>query len=512
MAIGLALAAFCGAWVLVILHLQRACIMEEVREGGLRLAETIRRSLRYAMLHDDRAAVEDMVRTIGENDDLSAVRIVAKTGRVMFSSRPGDRGRRIPLGDQACRGCHGQGPPATTLDSADRAREFQRADGTRVFQLMDPIRNESACSSAPCHVHPSPQRILGILELEMSLDRVEAGMAANRVRLLAVSGGLVLAVCLAVFGLIHRLIARRIALLVEGTRRISAGDLDHRIPDSGRDEIGTLAESFNAMAHNLRETRDHLVHADRLAALGRLAAGVAHELNNPLTAVMMFASTLAAERAGSGGNPIEDEKRQAALRVILDETGRCREIIRGLLDFARQEAPRKALVRVEDVVERAIQVVAGQAGRLGISIEQRPGAGVPDVEVDGAQIQQVLVNLLANALEATVDAGAARPGAVTVSWSLADDGRVEIAVRDEGTGIAPEHLGRIFEPFFSTRGRKGTGLGLSIAWGIMERHQGDIRVWSEVGKGSVFTLRLPVRATADPGTRGTDGHGEGANP
>lgn len=499
MAIGVVLVVFCGGWVLVIVHLQRACLMGEVREGGLRLAETVRRSLRYAMLHDDRAAIEDMVRTIGDNDDLSAVRVVAKTGRVMFSSRPGDQGRRIGMDDPACRGCHGRGTPVTTLDPADRAREFRRADGTRVFQWMDPIRNEPACSSAPCHVHPPSRRILGVLELEMSLDHLEARLAANRARLFGVSAGMVLAVCLAVFWLVHRLVARRIALLAEGTRRIAAGDLDHRIPDLGQDEVGNLAGSFNTMARTLRETRDRLVHADRLAALGRLAAGVAHELNNPLTAVMMFASALAAEKPDPGDRDgaLAAEKRQAALRAIVDEAGRCRDIIRGLLDFARQEPPRKVVARVEGVVNRAIQVVAGQGERLGIPIEKKPGADVPDVEMDPAQIQQVLVNLLANALDATVEAGAVPPPPVTVSWGATEDGRIEISVRDQGTGIAPEHLGRIFEPFFSTRGRKGTGLGLSIAWGIMERHQGDIQVWSEVGKGSVFVLRLPVRARAE---------------
>ncbi len=130
---------------------------------------------------------------------------------------------------------------------------------------------------------------------------------------------------------------------------------------------------------------------------------------------------------------------------------------------------------------------------------------MPDVEMDPAQTQLVLVNLLANALDAPVEAGAVPPPPVTVSCGATEDGRVEIAVRDQGTGIAPEHMGRIFEPFFTTRGRRGTGLGLSIAWGILERHQGDIRVQSEVGKGSVFVLRLPVPARAESATLEREG-------
>ncbi len=508
MAVGVILAAFCGAWVFALGRVQRACIMEEVREGGLRLAETIRRSLRYAMLHDDRAAIEEMVHSMGENDDLSAIRIVAKTGRVMYSSRLQDRGRQIPLEDAACRGCHFRGTPATTVDPSERARVFERADGVRVFQLMEPIRNERGCSSAACHVHPASQRILGILELEMSLDRVEAGIAKAQARLLGLSAVLVLAVSAVVFWLVHRLVARRVALLVEGTQRVAAGDLDYRISTGGRDEIGRLAQSFNTMARNLSEAREHMLHADRLAALGRLAAGVAHELNNPLTAVMMFASSLAAERP-------QDDKAQAALRVILDETERCRQIIRGLLDFARQREPTKTAARVEEVVDRAVQVVAGQASRLGVVIERQPPlSDLPEVEMDPAQIQQVLVNLLANALDATVEARGDRggPGRVIVSWRLADNGMVEVEVRDEGTGIPPEHRARIFEPFFTTKGRKGTGLGLSIAWGIMEQHRGGVRVSSEPGRGSAFTLWLPLKSPRVDGVRrvetsgGRDGH------
>lgn len=452
--------------------------MTEVRDGGDRLAVTIKRSLRHAMLRADSEAIEQTVRTVATGDDPMDIRVFNKDGRVMFSSRPGDQGRRVSVDEAACRGCHQGGRATASLPADQRSDVYTGSDGVRVFQRIEPIYNEPECSSAPCHVHPADQRVLGVMDVALPLARFDAKMQRFRGTAAAVSAVAVVLIAGVIVLLVSRLVTRRIRVLVAGTRRISDGDLAHRIPRMGVDELGMLADSFNRMTAKLEETRGCLLMSERLASLGRLSAGLAHEINNPLTGVLLHASkTLDSLPA--------DDPRRKPMQTVVEETKRCREVIRGLLDFARQSAPCKQQVRVEDVVARAVAVVEPQAARRGVRVETG-GGPVPEVIADPAQLQQVVLNLLLNAIDAMPGGGV-----VKVAWS-AEGGNVEVAVTDTGVGIAPELLGRVFEPFFTTKEGKGTGLGLAVSWGIVEQHGGTIRVSSEPGAGSTFTVVLPA--------------------
>jgi two-component system NtrC family sensor kinase len=174
---------------------------------------------------------------------------------------------------------------------------------------------------------------------------------------------------------------------------------------------------------------------------------------------------------------------------VVQETTRCRDIIRSLLDFARQRAPQKAAARLAEVVDRAVRIVRNQAALGHIEIQYAPPAEctVPPLYVDAGQIQQVVLNLLLNAVDAMSEGGV-----ITVSCSVVEGGFAELRVTDTGEGIPPENLSRLFEPFFSTRGAKGNGLGLAVSWGIVEQHGGTLRVESVVGKGTTFFVRLPL--------------------
>lgn len=494
---GLTIAALFLVLILAALSLQRSCMLREVKESSIKLSETIRRSLRYSMLRNDREAIAMMVRDIGQDHDLHAVRVISKTGRIVFSSQERDVGKRLGLSAAACKGCHKGGAfSATDLDSEDRARELVTSAGHKAYQLITPIRNEHACASDACHVHRPDQKVLGVLEVEMSIERVEAQVAKNRSRLLAISGGLALLPAAFLFFMVKRLVGSRIALLVEGARRLAAGDPEHRVKVGGSDEIGVLASAFNNMADTLTRVKEDLLHADRLVATGRLAAGVAHELNNPLTAIMLVASALQQQLP-------ENENARQACEMILRETRRCRDIVQGLLDFSRQRRPKKAWERIEEIVQRAVDLVAVRARRAGITIECQARTPVPQVWIDAAQMQQVILNLLVNALDAVEEAGRASEGKVLVTWGISEDGRLEISVQDNGNGIAPENIGRIFEPFFTTKGHKGTGLGLSVALGIVEMHGGEMAVTSEQGKGSTFVVKIGVKGPQE----GEDGQG-----
>jgi signal transduction histidine kinase len=233
----------------------------------------------------------------------------------------------------------------------------------------------------------------------------------------------------------------------------------------------------------LAETQEALTQSEKLASMGQLAAGIAHELNNPLGVVLMYAHLMQRERTG-------DEKLSEDLHVVTEQADRCKKIVSGLLHFARQNKVLMQPTDVRDVIARSVKSVV-IPGNVTVQID--PVVDDPNTELDRDQIVQVLVNLLNNACAAMPNGGVLRIGA------RGDDSRIEFRVTDTGTGIAKEHLGKIFEPFFTTKGiEKGTGLGLAISYGIVKMHSGDIRVESNADAaagptGSTFIVSIPRR-------------------
>lgn len=226
---------------------------------------------------------------------------------------------------------------------------------------------------------------------------------------------------------------------------------------------------------------DHLVlQTDRLAALGRLAAGIAHEINNPLAGILLYSSSMRKKAPAAG--PIRD-----GLNVIIDETQRCKKIIEGLLEFARDKPPNKLLSSLNSIVEKAIMIVENEFRINRIELKKDLASDFGKLSVDPGQIEQVLVNLLMNGLQAVKEGGW-----VSIQTSIDKHRKCAwIEISDNGCGIPRENLKRVFEPFFSTKST-GTGLGLAVSYGIIRNHQGDMEVISEPGKGSRFIIELPI--------------------
>ena len=296
--------------------------------------------------------------------------------------------------------------------------------------------------------------------------------------------------------------------MVIATQEIARGDLSHKVEVDSRDEIGYLADSFNQMTSNLktanqkliewgktlekkveertkelREMQAHLVQSEKLASLGKLAAGIAHEINNPLGGILIYSHLL-----------IEDTSKKSPhyenLKKIVKETSRCKDIVKGLLEFARPKEPEVSRIDLNDVVDRSLAIVEKQALFQNIKIKKAYTPDLPKITADGSQLQQVFMNIIINAAEA-MDG----KGILSLSTSLDTDGEtIEAKISDTGHGINEEDKKRLFEPFFSTKEvGKGTGLGLAISYSIIQIHKGTIDVESEEGKGSTFTVRLPVR-------------------
>jgi len=292
-------------------------------------------------------------------------------------------------------------------------------------------------------------------------------------------------------------IATRISIpinkLVSASNEVAQGNLDAKVELHTNDEIHFLADSFNAMAEALKKRDEQvkdfatkkIMEAERLALVGQLSANVAHELNNPLQGIVTFSHLLLEEHL------CDDPASVDALQKIVVQADRCRDIIRGLLDFSRQRRPDKTICNINTVLENCLSLLEQQTLFHNIKIVKKLQVDLPMAVVDPSQIERVFINLIVNAAEAMDGTGQL----TLMTFFNAKDETVEIDIKDTGCGIREEDMGRIFDPFFTTKEvGHGTGLGLAISYGIVQSHKGDLLVQSTEGKGTTFTIVLPVAA------------------
>jgi len=373
---------------------QSRSLLAEVERHASQLSEAVKADTESDMLRNDRERIHESIRRIGQQDSIDRIRVLNKSGEIIYSSEEADIGKMVDKDAEACYRCHSAGAPLEHLDSQDRTRVFQPLpDSARLLGIINPIYNAPSCWSAACHAHPEEQTVLGVLDVTIPLTDVDRNIRRSQLAavILAIS---VIAVLSLIVGLMVRWwIDRPVQELVTATRNVAGGNLAFRLDVKRDDELGTLANSFNNMTDKLAQARMQLFQSDKLASLGRLAAGVAHEINNPLTAVLTYSSYLLKR---SQGKP----ETQKDLQVIVNETIRCREIVKNLLDFARQTVPKKRKADVNEIIGRAAKVIENQLalGRVKLVMELDPD--LPSVTVDANQIQQVFINLMVNASDA----------------------------------------------------------------------------------------------------------------
>ena len=310
--------------------------------------------------------------------------------------------------------------------------------------------------------------------------------------------GMVLALALGY--VIASKMSRPVKQLIEASNQVSQGNLSPKIGPISKSEIGVLQKTFKQMLTSLQE-RDKrqrveseikLLQSEKQASIGKLAGGVAHEVNNPLTGIFTFTHMLLRRK------DIPEEVR-IDLETIAQETERVRKIVKGLLDFSRQTELNREPTEVNRLVRFTLSLVENQALIKGVSLNFEPGEGLPMITLDRNQIQSVLLNIIINALDATEPGGSITVTTnIGISTSKPGQEGIEILCTDTGFGIPPENLNRLFDPFFTTKDvGHGTGLGLSVSYGIVERHGGTIWVQSKVGKGSTFKVWLPTEEQSE---------------
>ncbi len=487
-------------------------LYEETVAAAERINETIVKTTHSFMLLDDRETVYRMIKDAGRQEDVEHIRLITKGGVIAFSTDPTEVDTYVDKTAAACDMCHGGGQPLKQASTMDRSRRFTDAGGREVLGFTQAIYNQESCWSAPCHFHAPDQHILGVLDTVVSLDRMHDQTRQYTQRLATLTAAMLLAIAASLTLLVERLVHRPIKEILGHTRRVGDLDLASRVPVRSADEIGVLATSFNEMTERLQTAKEQLeewtrtletrvdertrelkqmqrqlIRSEKLASLGEIVAGIAHELNNPLTGILVLSSLLA-------DSDQLDPTRREDVETIVRESQRCARIVGGLLDFAKASSPQKVKIDLHAIMDSSLALIGGQSIFHDVDIVKRYADGLPRVLADPNQIEQVFINILINAGQAM-----AGGGTLSIETEFGPEG-VAVRIRDTGCGIPEDHLPKIFDPFFSTKESHGTGLGLSVSYGIIENHGGSIEVSSRVASGTVFTIRLPA-AGEGPGQR-----------
>jgi len=518
--IALTLAVFLFTWMVV--RNSREQLLLQTVSHATQLSEAIINSTRFAMLENRPTYIDQIIADIGVQDDISKVRILSKTGKIIHSSQTSEIGTMVDQEAEACLACHLSEKTGKDSSMTERPRIFVDPEGRRMLGTTQVIPNEPSCSNSGCHVHKPDQTVLGILDIVYPLATIDRTIRNNTITIVGLALGLVILVALLVTILVNRFVYLPLRDLKTGAGRLAAGDLEKSIPVRSEDEFGELAASFNSMTAALRKSRVDLqdwgnkleekveqatrelqlaqaetARSEKLASVGLLAAGIAHELNNPLTGVLTF-SHLVRQQMPDDSPEAED------LDLVIRETKRCAAIIRRLLDFAREKKPEMKFSDINKLIRDTVQLIEQSAQSEDIDIIMDLEESLPAIWIDEDLIGQVIMNMLVNARHAIEGKGTIRVRTRNCPERQKSDetgergSMIEIAISDTGCGIPEDNLQRIFDPFFTTKSvGKGTGLGLSVSHGTVRAHGGEIEVDSTVGEGTQFRVYLPAGTSVE---------------
>ena len=389
-----ALSVATAVTTLLFIKHREADMQDMVAGHVMQIADVVVASTRYTMLLNKRDIAERIIEDVGKQKGIERLRVISKDGTIIHSNRKSEIGYSVEQQDEPCIGCHQTSEPLKRVADDKRWQVFANPAGThRVLASMHAIRNEPTCASASCHEHPASQSVLGIVDIAYSLEEIDQSMREHALHIAGVSFAFILMLALSLGYLLQRMIYVPLKDLEAGAKKISSGDLDQPIPVRSADEFGRVAGSFNDMTAALSHARAELneliqeleskveersrellaaraevAQGEKLASIGVLAAGIAHELNNPLTGVLTFTS-LMRKKVLEGSEDAED------LDLVIRETKRCASIIRRLLDFAREKVPVKGFFNLNQVVEDTVRFVERPASLHKDCDHDGPGPG-----------------------------------------------------------------------------------------------------------------------------------------
>lgn len=497
----------------IFINHQSKQLIAEVHRGASIFSNTVTRSTRYDMLLDNHEGVHRMIEIIGKQEGIEVVRIFNKDGHIKFSTVNDEMKDNFSKNAKSCFICDTTKKSLEQISSSEHNYNFITEDGHRILSMTTPIYNEPDCYNSSCHAHSKDQRVLGALEIGMSLKDVDDDLNKNRKMIILFTVIAIFCVSTLLGYFILILIIRPVRQLVDATKQVAVGKMDVQLPIHAKDEIGLLAYSFNSMisdlnianekvkswnieletkvderTKNLRKTREQLIQSEKMASMGVLASSVAHEINNPLQGILTYIQLMLKiiKSEGFCEKRLPDFKNY--LNMMATEIEKCGDMVKNLLVFSRQSTISIQNSNVNAIIRNSLVLLDNKIRLQNIAVNQKLQKNMPPVFCDAKQIQQTLIAIIINALEAMPGGGK-----ITITTKNIDNKIMEIAIADTGEGIPKENLTNIFDPFFSTKeDAKSTGLGLFVAYGIIQEHKGTIKVESEVAKGTTFHITLPI--------------------
>jgi two-component system NtrC family sensor kinase len=491
-------------------HLERDALADAARTSSV-----IKRNTSYYMLRNQRDGLYHIITEMADEPGMVRIRIINDQGRISFSSDPTEISKFVDRNMKA-QDAAPSGSDAIQISNLKQSfHTYRLPNKERALGVTDPIENSPACSSAECHAHPAEVKTLGILDTNISLASSERNVAESTQQVLIYTILAILGVAVLISAFVRRMLGGPLRALTEGTHRLGSGDLGYQIPVQSSGELQDLANSFNTMscqiqeAHNeinawnrtleerveqktreLSGAQEEMLRVERMASIGKLAAVVAHEINNPLAGILTYSKLL---KKRLSREPQPNAENISMLDLMESESRRCGEIVKNLMTFARPTSMNMEPSDLNAVIDRCVRLVQHQLTLKSVELHLDLDPKLPAVRCDTGQIEQVILALVMNAIDALPNGG----NLSLSSRKTANSDGIQIEVRDDGVGMPREVLAKMFEPFFTTKEHgRGLGLGLAISRNIVDRHGGRIEVSSEPGHGTVFTITLPLQVAA----------------
>lgn len=494
-----------------LIHTGKENLINEAVKDAASYSDLIKKGIRYSMLTFNREAIQLTIDDLRSAKDIEGIRLFDSKGHIFYSSKPEEVGHQVDRTSPACQGCHiDPAKPSEMLTNGSQWTTYRGKEGHNMLTFIEPIYNEPTCSRAACHVHPPDQRVLGILESDFSLAAVDKNMKDQTIHTTVYALIFMSIISAVLYVILRKFVLKPVSTLSNAMGTVTQGDLGRTVTATSADEIGLLVHTFNDMTQELKTARermedwteslerevakktdalkkyqDKLVQSEKLAALGRLTADLAHEIRNPLTAIGGFARRLY--------KSAESEKEKERAEVIISEVHRLEKILREVLTFSRDARSHLEKHHLEEFVYDVVNMHEYICIEQSVTVEVMIEKDLPSVLIDKDQVKQALTNLVTNALDAMPRGGILK---VTAGNERLNDVRyVFLKVSDTGQGIDEDNMSLIFEPFFTTKKiGHGTGLGLSITRKIIEEHGGFIKAERNPGGGSTFSLYFPQQS------------------
>lgn len=459
---------------------------QNVLLNAIQISNIIKGACYHSMLKNDREGLQSIIMSVGKTEGIDGIRIYNRQGIISFSKDKNEIHRVADKKAEQCYVCHKEEPAKGLIPTKDLTRILISPEGYRQLALVNPIENAPECYNAPCHAHSKDQRKLGLLDVKLSLKKVDEEIAYTKRKMVIYSIALILFTALLKGAFTVVLLHRPIKKLIKGVREVAKLNLDYKVDVSSNDELGELASSFNEMTKELKNAQAHLIFSERMASLGKISAAVAHEINNPLSGILSYGKLTARLLEENGSDPEKIKTAIENLKFISEESKRCGEIVKNLLLFSKKTFGTIRGEHLSTLIENSIRIVEHTAKLQKVKFVKEIDRENDIVVVDTGALEQVFVDLFINAIEAMPNGGEIRIKTKT------DNEEVIITVEDTGCGIPEDVLPHIFEPFFTTKDpKKSTGLGLCVVYSIIADHGGKIDVFSKVNEGTKFVITLP---------------------